>query len=247
MKKNYWIRKKGKKGKIIWRSGRSQGLEGAKGRIGNVSKQVKDILRKRDKIKVLEVGSGFGRALLELKRLFGNRVEVYGTNFESEWNQKLAKEYALDQGFSKNEIPKIYNNIDASKKLPFRSSSFDFVFCQATMQYILDRALFLEEVNRILTKEGVALLELQEFRDDHPIEYKNLFEIWEGKKRIDVLDYLRKFNNIKIKKSKGRDWHYIVMKKSKRFKLNLELVHYINLEEDICSDWWGSKLIYKLK
>ncbi len=244
MSKNYWIKKKGKKGEIIWRKGRAQGLDGAKGRIGNITKQIKEILKKKKKIKILEIGAGFGRALLELKQIFGKRVEVFGTNYESKWNQKLTQKYALDQKFSKKEIPKIYTKIDAGEKLPFKSSNFDFVFCQATMQYILDRAFFIEEVNRILTKEGFGILELQEYRSDHPKEYENLIEVWDNGKRIDFLKHLKKFKNIQIKKSKGRDWHYVIMKKIKNLDLGLKLVHCIDLENDIYSGWWGKKVIY---
>jgi ubiquinone/menaquinone biosynthesis C-methylase UbiE len=245
-KKNYWIKKKGKKGEIIWRKGRAQGLEGAKGRIGNISEQIKELLKKKKKIKILEVGTGFGRALLELKQIYGERIEVTGTNYEKEWNQKLTNEYSLDQGFQKREIPKVITNVDAGKKLPFKKDAFDFIFCQATMQYILDRSLFIEEVNRLLTKEGLAVLELQEIRKDHPPEYYNLFEIWNDTKQINVLSYLKKFKNIKIKKSRGRYWHYLIMKKVKKLDLKLKLNAVIDVEA-ISEKFWGSKLVYMLK
>ena len=243
---HYWIKKKDKKGNIIWRRGRAQGLEGAKGRIGDIVKHINKILKKNKKVRVLEVGCGFGRALLELKKKFGDKIETTGTNYEVEWNQKLTNEYALDQGFSKKDLPKVYTKINAGKKLPFKSNSFDFVFCQATMQYIKDRALFLEDVNRILTKQGIAILELQEFRDDHPPEHKNMIEILDKEKSIDVLKYLKKFKNIKIKKSKGRYWHYIVMNKTNKLNLNLKLIKVVNLEE-ISPKFWGMKVIYKIK
>ena len=247
MAKNYWIKKKGKDGKIIWRKGRAQGLEGAKGRIGNIRKYIDKLLKDKKKIKVLEIGTGFGRALLELNKIYGGSIETIGTNFEKEWNQKLTNEYALDQGFSKKEIPRIIPNIDAGKKLKFKSNSFDFVFCQATMQYIGDRALFLEEINRILTKQGVALLELQEYREDHPKEYENLIEVWKDGKIVDFLKFLKKFKNIKVKKSKGRFWHYLVMSKSKNLRLGLKLIHKIRIEQDISDTLWGTKLIYRVK
>ena len=246
MDKNYWIKKSGQDGNIIWRPGRSLGLKGAMGRIGNIARNVEEILKNKRKIKILEIGAGFGRALLELKRKYGDKVEVFGTNYEKDWNQKLTNEYALDQGFKKKDIPKIYMGFDAGKKLSFKSSSFDFVFCQATMQYISDRALFIEEVNRILTNHGLAVLELQEFRDDHPKKYKKMVAIWQDKKQIDFLRYLKKFSNLKIKKSRGRDWHYLIIKKSEGFKLNLKLKKVINVEK-ISSKYWGIKVLYELR
>jgi ubiquinone/menaquinone biosynthesis C-methylase UbiE len=243
VKKNYWIKKKDKEGKIIWRKGRASGLNEAKGRIGNITKNIKELLKKKKQIKILEIGAGFGRTLLELKKIFGEKIETFGTNYENEWNQKLAKEYGLDQGFSETEIPKIYIKVDAGKKLPFKNNSFDFIFCQATMQYITDRALFIEETNRILTKEGIAVLELQEYRSDHTKKYENLIEVWSNNKRIDFLNYLGEFKNIKVKKSKDRDWHYIIMKKVKKLNLNLKLTKFIDLEK-ISPKLWGKKVIY---
>jgi len=239
-----WIKKKGEKGEIIWRKGRAQGLEGAKGRIGDISNEIKKLLKKKKKLKALEIGTGFGRALLELKQKFGKKISVVGTNFEAKWNQNLTNEYSLDQGFSKKDIPKIYSKVDAGKKLPFKKETFDFIFCQATMQYIKDRALFIEEVNRILTKEGVAVLELQEIRKDHPKKYQKMIEIIDKKKKIDFLKYLGRFENIKIKKSKGRWWHYIIIKKSKDLKLGLKLIKVIELEK-ISNKYWGRKVIYR--
>jgi len=255
MSRNYFIKENGekyqfrefKKGKIIWRKGRSQGLKGAKGRIGDIKKYCNDLLKYKSKIKILEIGAGFGQALLELKEIFSDKIEIYGTNYEKEFNKKLVKEYARDNGFSikEKDIPKIYI-LDAGKKLRFNSNSFDFIFCQATMQYIIDRALFIEEANRILTKQGTAVLELQEFRDDHPKEHKEMIEILEGAKKINFLKHLKNFKNIKIKKSKGRDWHYIIMKKSKDFDLRLKLIKSIPLENKT-KKLWGEKVIFKLK
>jgi len=253
--KNYFIKKNRetyhfkefKKGKIIWRKGRSQGLEGAKGRIGDIRKYCKDLLKNKPKIKILEMGTGFGKALLELKKIFGDKVEIYGTNYEKEFNKKLIKEYAKDNRFSikEKDIPKIYI-LDAGKKLLFRNNFFDLVFCQATMQYIINRALFIEEVNRILTKQGIAVLELQEFRNDHPKEYKDMIEIWKNNKKINFLKYLKKFKNIKIRKSRGRDWHYIIIKKGKDFDLKLKLIKSISLENK-AKKLWGEKVIFELK
>lgn len=242
MKKNNWIKKEDKKGKIIWRKGRASGLKESKGRIGDITKNIKELLKKKKRIKILEIGAGYGTTLLELKTIFRKKIETFRTNYEKDWNQKLTNEYALSQDFSKDKIPKIYIKIDAGKKLPFRNKSFDFVFCQATMQYIIDRALFIEEVNRILTNQGIAVLELQEYRSDHPKKYENLIEVWNNDKKIDFLKYLKKFKNIRIKKSKDRDWHYIIMRKAKKLDLSLKLIRYVDLEKDF--GLWGKKVIY---
>jgi ubiquinone/menaquinone biosynthesis C-methylase UbiE len=240
------------------RQGRAKGLfgnKGAEGRLGNVPKYIKEILKKKKRVKVLEVGTGYGRALLELKQIFGDKVETYGINAESEWNQKLVKKYALHeklfdkQNINKN-LPKIYI-LDAGKKLPFKNNSVDLVINPATMQYIPDKIHFIEEVNRVLTKEGIAGLELEEERKEHPPEYRNLFEIWHNGERIEIIKYLKKFKNIKIKKSKNRPWHYILMTKARKLDFKLKFVTAIDLEGEFSKNWkirwWGKKSIYIVK
>ena len=236
------------------KQGRAKGLfgvKGAEGRLGDVTKYIKKILKKKKKVKILEVGTGYGRALLELKQIFGNRVETYGINAEKEWNLVLCKRYAKQEGFLPDVVPDKIYTLDAGKKLPFKDNSIDLIFNPATMQYIPDKMNFIEESNRILTKEGVAALELEEVRKEHPIEYKNLFEIWDNGKRVDILKYLKKFKNIKIKKSRNRPWHYIVMTKAKKLDFKLNFISAMDLEEDMSSKWnvrwWGKKSIYTLK
>jgi ubiquinone/menaquinone biosynthesis C-methylase UbiE len=237
---------------MIIRQGRAKGLfgeKGAEGRCGNVPNYIKEILKKKKKVKILEVGTGYGRALLELKQIFGEQIETYGVNLEKDWNISLCKKYALQEGFSSKDLPNKIYILDAAKKLPFKSGSFDFIFNPATMQYLSDKINFIEEVHRILTKEGIATLELEEYRETHPEEYQNLIEVWnKGGKRIDILNYLKTFNNIEVKKSKNRPWHYVLIKKTKKFNLDLKLIKAINLEEIAPSPiFWGTKSIYVIK
>ena len=90
------------------RQGRAKGLfgkKGAEGRVGDVVKYIKQLLKKKKQIKVLEVGTGYGRALLELKKIFGEKIETHGINLEPEWNQNLVRKYALQEKiFDKKEI-----------------------------------------------------------------------------------------------------------------------------------------------
>ncbi len=234
------------------RQGRAKGLfgeKGAEGRLGNVLMYIKEIIKKKRKVRILEIGTGYGRALLELKQIFGDKIETYGINLEKDWNLSLCKRYALHEGFSTRDMPKKIYILDAGKKLPFKKGSFDFIFNPATMQYLEDKVMFIEEAHRLLSEEGIGALELEQYRDTHPIEYQNLIEIWDKDgRRIDTLNYLRKFKNIQVKKSKNRPWHYIVMKKAKNFDLKLKLIKSINLEEIAPSPvFWGTKSVYVVK
>ncbi|MAG01820.1 hypothetical protein CMI42_00635 [Candidatus Pacearchaeota archaeon] len=245
----YNFKKINGKKKIIWIPNRGRGLREAKNRIGDLEKEVKQLLKKKRKIKVLDIGTGYGKILLELKKIFGNKVETYGINLEPRWNLKLIRKFAISNNlFSKKEankiVPKVYI-ADAGKRMPLKSSSFDLIFALASVQYIPDKARFLEEVNRLLTKEGKAVIELQERKSKHPIEYRSLFEIWDAGKEINLIKYLKQYKGIKIKKS-PREWHVLIMKKSKNFRFNLELINFINLNK-ICKSWWGTKSVYRMK
>ncbi|MBD3252812.1 methyltransferase domain-containing protein [Candidatus Pacearchaeota archaeon] len=188
---------------------------------------------------------------MELKKEFGERIEIYGINYERRWNLKIVEKFArANKIFPENDIkknlPKIYI-MDAGKKINFKSSSFDFIFSQASVQYISDKAKFLEEVNRLLTKTGKAVIEIQEIKRKHPAEYQNLFEIWDNNKIVLFRNYIRRFSNIKIKKGKwGKDCSVLIMKKSENFKLNLKLVNFLDLNQ-INSKWWGTKAVFVVR
>jgi len=151
------------KNKKIWHWGKSRGLKEAEKRLDDIVSDVRKLLIKHKKIKILEIGCGYGKVLLEFKRIFKNRIDTYGINLESGLNKNLIKKFALEHKiFSKDNIdenlPKIYH-LDAGKKLLFRSGSFDFIFSQECFRYIKDKALFLEEVNRILKRGGIAKID----------------------------------------------------------------------------------------
>lgn len=238
---------------IEWNRGRKRGIKEVTERIGDYTKDIKDLIKKQGKIKILEVGAGYGKSLLELKKEFGDKIETYGINIESSWNLALIRKFGLHHKiFSKKEIdknlPKLHI-LDAGKKLPFRNESFDFIYSVSSIQYIHDKALFLEEMNRILKKEGIARLHDHFIKPNHPQELRNLFEIWDDRKRIDVKDYIlkiKKFRNIQFRKTKENDLGYLLMRKGKNFKLNLHYITSFNLHK-LGETLWGTKVIYAIK
>ena len=236
---------------MVWNTGRLRGLKEAKERIGDIENEVSQLLLKKKKIRVLEVGCGYGRILLELKRIFGNKITAEGINLEKEWNEELCRKFGLEEKiFTKKDInknlPKIHI-LDVGKNIPLKSNSYDLIISQATVQYIGDKARFLEEVNRLLTNKGKAIIEIQEIKSSHPPEYSNLFEIWENCKIIQFRDYIKRFRNIKVNKSKisGKNWSIINMKKSNNFKLNLKLMNCFGYDLNrICKNLRGDKAVY---
>lgn len=237
--------------KIVWNRGRVRGLSEAKERLGDLVKECEKLLKVRKKIRVLEVGCGYAKILIELKRIFGNKIEAHGINLEERWKIGIVKKFALSNKLCsskdfKNLAPKIHIS-DAGIKIPLKSNFFDLIFSQASFQYIHDKAKALEEINRLLTKDGKAIIELQEIKSKPPIGYRELFDIWDRDKRIDPIKYLRKFKNINVRKSRtNKHWHVLIIKKANKFDLGLKLVENVDLHA-INPKWWGTKAIYVLK
>jgi ubiquinone/menaquinone biosynthesis C-methylase UbiE len=242
----------GKK-EIVWNSGRNRGIEEYSKRIGNFSDEIAKRVKKaqKGKIRILDIGCGYGKVLLELKKLHGNNVETYGINLEPKWDLNLIRKFALSEEiFTKKDInknlPKLWIG-ESSKGLPYPSNYFDIIISVASMQYVPDKAKLLKECNRVLKKEGICKIQHSFTKKSHPPEYKQLFEIWNEKgKRIDWKEYLKQFKNIQFKATDHKHGQYLILKKTKNFKFKLKLISSLDLHK-VNPDWWGTKTIYKLK
>jgi SAM-dependent methyltransferase len=197
---------------------RSRGIDIFTDRCGDITKDIKKLLKNKEKIKVLELGPGYGKVLLELKQIFGDKIETYGITHQKEWSEKKIKKFALaNKMFSKadvdNNIPQIYfQDLNYNLKLP--SNKFDIIFSQSSFQHVSSKALALEETHRLLTKDGIARIHLQPGNDEHiRTKLGPLFDIWDGKGgRMYFHKYAKRFKNItplrkgfKITKTKNFD------------------------------------------
>ncbi len=91
--------------------------------------------------RVLEVGIGKGYLSEDLRRAFPN-LNFYGTNFFASSNPSRTRGVV---------------NAEASQ-LPFRTTSFDFVFSLHCFQHVPDKLRFLRETHRVLKRGGSALV-----------------------------------------------------------------------------------------
>jgi|TARA_B100002003_G_C14102527_1_gene530259 ubiquinone/menaquinone biosynthesis C-methylase UbiE len=236
---------------IEWNRGRLRGLSEAKERLGDLVKECNKILKTKKKIKVLEIGCGYAKILIELKKVFGNKIETHGINLEERWRIELVKKFTLSNKLCSNKefkdlAPKIHI-ADVGIKIPLKSNSFDLIFSQASFQYVHDKAKALEEINRLLTKEGKAIIELQELKSTPLIGYRELFDVFDKDKRLDTIKYLRKFKNINARKSKSnQNWHVLTIKNTGKLDLKLKLITSFDINE-INKKWWGTKAIYILE
>lgn len=229
---------------------RARTLRKLENRIGPITPIIDKMLEKKNKIRILEIGFGFGPVLMKLRKLYGDRVELYGINKkESHGNWEIMKKVAISTKiFTKKEISKIKSPIlhfqDADNGLPFPSNYFDFVYSQAAFFYFNEKAKFLEELNMVLEKDGIAKISVSIERDEIPPEYSTSFEIWQNGKKISFWKYIKKFPT--LKENRYKRGPMLEMKKAKKLNLKLKLAYALNLN-NICSRWWGTKSIYALE
>lgn len=246
----YWIKKVDGKKQRVWNYGRSRGLKEAKNIVCDIEKEVKVLLKNKKKIKILEVGCGYGKLLLELKKIFGDRVSTFGINKEKTWNLTLIKKFAVaEKIFSKEEVtknlPRLYL-LDVDKKFPFKDNSFDLVFSVRTIQYISNKAKFLENLNRIVNPSGIVITDIQDGSKDKPLEFRHRWEILAKNKKISIYQLLSKEKSVHLSKERGNPQDkYLKMKKDPKFRLNLKFISSFNLH-NINPDWWGTKSVFVL-
>ena len=226
-----------------------RGLADLQERVGDIPKLVKVLLETRSKVRVLELGCGFGFALMELRKLFGDRVVLFGLNKnEAHGNWALFRKVALAKGlYEKVELdemaPISIAFANAGEAIPFPGNYFDIIFSQVSFMYYGNKARCLEEINRVLCAGGVARIDMRVVREGLPMEYATGFEIWEKSRQIPFSSFVQRFDSMVEKRARGKT--YLEMTKAKTLDLGLELVQIIDLD-GICADWWGTKTIYKI-
>ena len=125
---------------------------------------------------VLEVGFGWGFALLELAWLFRDQpVKFYGVDIEEkkEFNSPRGiRDFAISHGIvprkeaDKLPIPNLFA-YDAST-IHFENESMDFIYSAVTIRFIKRKIEFIEDVSRVLRPGGIALLHLGESNWNYP-------------------------------------------------------------------------------
>ncbi len=256
---------------------RSRGLDKMGKRFGKkvLREFIESRLKNEKTVRILEIGFGEGRCLLDLRIRFPNKnVELYGINNTkkgSMHNQgdflKNAKTFGI--AIPNSNLPKPYF-FDAGEGLLFKSKFFDVIISQVSFHYIGNKARLLEEVWRVLKVGGRAYLHIDsKYRNKSP-DFLKLnaetprFIIYRNGEVIKVSQYLRKFIKKGFKLSgtifnKKNNKCTLIMEKNKHTLLKLNLKYdgnstiYLTKLKDSDkykndgSIWWGTRSVFRAR
>jgi SAM-dependent methyltransferase len=217
-------------------------------RVGGIFADIDERLTRQDRVRVLELGCGYGTVMLEMGRRYGPRVEVHGINREhGDGNVDIFLRNGLERGLiapgghATHPMPAI-TYADVADGLPFADDSFDVVFSQVAWRYFGNKVGVLREISRVLREDGLAKIDAEELRPGLPTEYQRLVEIWDQGRLVPFGDYLRRFGMGFAPCVEGQ---YLPFAKSPAFGLDLERVVELDLST-IDPRWDGIKCVYRL-
>ena len=124
--------------------------------------------------KVLDVGSGSGSFLKLLKKKYQNGFKAVGTDISP-----LGRRYHQEK--------KIDFVLADARKLPFKASSFDFVFSIDILEHLLKPEQAVLEMFRVTKKKGLILIRTRNYRSPlttfSPFSILGTFGNFLGKKK----------------------------------------------------------------
>ena len=244
---------------------RSKSLEDFENKFkqGVVTKAIEKAKKLEDTVRVLEIGCGEGRVLMELRKLFPD-IELYGINKEPwpamQGSQSLKKTALYYKIFSPTEIenislPKI--QFYDAKELRFQDNYFDAIISQFAIPYIDRKDILIEESWRTLKKGGSAFLHIDTRQDNYPdfMQCKTpRFIIYNGSKEYQLKKFIQGIAkagcNIRCKNAKGETT--IVMDKNREsLILGLQFDELSSFDLSLLNEkeprvFWGYRSVYRI-
>ena len=228
---------------------RGRGVHDLEQRVGPVLAEIDARLARRDVVRVLELGAGYGTALLELRARYGARVELSGMNREPrDGNPEILLRNAADRGLPVDDsgperaLPAMaYGNVAGG--LPFADDAFDLVVSQVAWLYFGDKIGVLREVMRVLAPEGLAKIDADDRVPKLPPESTRLVEIWQDGRLVPFGDYLRRYE---LGFVGAADGEYLRIEKRQGFGDDLSLRCEIDTQR-LYAHWDGVKCVYAVK
>ena len=229
---------------------KTRGLEEAKVKLGALEEIISNFLKKKKKIRIFESGCGYGKVMAQLKKKFGDKIEITGLNFKpSHGDKKKVISFAIEEGIIRKDEVKKLRSIkmifgDAGKKLPFKTGSIDLVYSQTSAYLYEDKMHFFEEVARILSKEGIARITFPDYNDKLPEEFRQLLKIYDKGNQILFADFIKKFEQIKIINLPNEKKTIEI--RSGKLDFGLELISNLDVNR-LNKEWFGNISVYSVK
>lgn len=119
-----------------------------------------------EKTRVMEIGAGNGRVIMELKKMFPD-VEFYGVNKEKKHDFYRRESFAVTAVnfniMTKDELEGmdlpyiIFQDMDFGAKIPYGDDKFDVIYSQNTIRHFKYKFELFNEIMRVLKPGGVSL------------------------------------------------------------------------------------------
>ena len=186
------------------------------GGLPSLTEQVAERLTRSPRARLLEIGCGEGRLLLDLHARFGDAIELQGVN-AMDWpvigqDHELLETNARyqvmpEEALRRARFPPRIRLADAQDLKGFRARQFDFVVSQVTLPHIARKDRVLEESARLLVAGGVFIHELDQL-DGAAVELSGRdlprLMLLRGSAPISTTAYLKK-QGLRLHLAKRRD------------------------------------------
>jgi SAM-dependent methyltransferase len=225
---------------------------------------VSERLLRRPSVRLLEIGCGEGRLLLDLLARFGDAVELHGIN-HPDWPVLESAHDLLDTNARHRIVPQralrrrlpLVHLADATDLRSFPVAGFDLVVSQVVVPHVGKKAAVLEESARLLAPGGTFVHEIDNRvarAPEHPPSELLRLSIRDGDVELSASAYLEG-RGVSVRTGRSGDRSVAVAtsrKEAAALDLGLELVE----GETVClkssttldvADRWGIRSVYRTR
>ena len=222
---------------------RSRGLEafGLKFELDQVREAITTGRRRGGTVRVVEIGCGEGRLLLDLLSEYPD-LELHGINHKpwpgmtgTESLRNTARIQGIFSPLQLAQLPLPEVHFYDAAELHFESQSVDLILSQVAIPYVRRKDRLLEEVWRVLKPGGLALLNIDVRVDDLP-DYLRFptprFIVYQGQRFVPLASLLSekqaegydlRLESQPSRKNDAREYINLIVRKSKLDPLALDL------------------------